>query len=134
MYVEELCSTHYDFSMCEPVREPFDGSSGTQHLLELKTAEKAIQDGNEGCHISLRASRLHGKVTPSDAMVLVDIPRKERSEYSDALWNMTYGFDQAHETFTSPRVENKDFFNYWVGVAPFFQNVAPEGVELYARK
>lgn len=101
----------------------------TEHLKDIY--------GDHLVSVRLYGSQARGDAGPDsdiDIMVLVDIPRKERSDYSDALWDMTYDFDQAHETLTSPRVENEDFFKYWVGVAPFFQNVAREGVELYARK
>ncbi len=67
-----------------------------------------------------------------DIMVLVDYPREDigkiRSKMSDISFELSYD----NNIEINPLIQNEDFFTKWIRSYPFYNNVANEGVELYA--
>ena len=67
-----------------------------------------------------------------DIMILVDTPRSAISELSKQVDDVSSDLSLDYDIVISPIVENRDFFNNYLPVLPFFQNVRREGVKISA--
>jgi predicted nucleotidyltransferase len=67
-----------------------------------------------------------------DIMVLVDTSEEELKKYRDALCDVSVDFDLEYlKVFSIVDICNARF-NAWKDVLPFYQNVAKEGIVIYA--
>lgn len=67
-----------------------------------------------------------------DIMILVDLPEEGIRDHREQLSAVTYDFNMEHDVQIMPIVKEKEQFQYWLPVYPFYQNVKKEGVNLYA--
>lgn len=85
--------------------------------------------------VVLYGSYARGDYTPEsdiDIMILVDLDDSGISQKRHALSDLTYDFNEQHKTEIMPIVKNLDHFNQWVRSYPFYNNIAKEGISLYA--
>lgn len=66
-----------------------------------------------------------------DIMVLLDLNDMDIKKYRHELSGMTYDFNVDYGVDIKPIAKNKEHFNKWVGVYPFYSNVEREGVKLF---
>ena len=65
-----------------------------------------------------------------DVMILVDVKDNEINEEMRRFHSIVCKLDQkyGYELLFAPIVQSYDFFNYWIDVTPFYQNVRKEGI------
>ncbi|HCT92563.1 MAG TPA: DNA polymerase subunit beta [Lachnospiraceae bacterium] len=63
-----------------------------------------------------------------DIMILVD--QKNFKKCEDQIFDLTYDFNQEHNTDIMPIVQNIGHFNYWKKAYMFYRNITQEGVEI----
>ena len=66
-----------------------------------------------------------------DIMVLLDLSDMDIKKYRHELSGMTYDFNMDYDLDIKPIVKNKEHFNKWVDVYPFYTNIEKEGVKLF---
>ena len=66
-----------------------------------------------------------------DIMVLLDLSDMDIKKYRHELSGMTYDFNMDYDLDIKPIVKNKEHFNKWVDVYPFYTNIEREGVKLF---
>ena len=66
-----------------------------------------------------------------DIMVLLDLSDIDIKKYRHELSGMTYDFNMDYDLDIKPIVKNKEHFNKWVDVYPFYTNIEKEGVKLF---
>lgn len=66
-----------------------------------------------------------------DIMVLLDLNDMDIKKYRHELSGMTYDFNLDYDLDIKPIAKNKDHFNQWVDVYPFYSNIEREGVKLF---
>jgi predicted nucleotidyltransferase len=67
-----------------------------------------------------------------DIRVLADVSAEEANRVEKALIPFTCGLDLEYDVVVSLYVKDRETFDRWIGVLPFYQNVAREGVRLIA--
>lgn len=67
-----------------------------------------------------------------DIMVLVDYPRDRIGSIRGPMSVISYELGCDAEIEINPLLQNEEFFSKWINAYPFYNNVANEGVELYA--
>ena len=63
-----------------------------------------------------------------DIMVLLDLNDMDIKKYRHELSGMTYDFNMDYDLDIKPIAKNKEHFNNWVDVYPFYSNIEREGV------
>lgn len=66
-----------------------------------------------------------------DIMVLLDLNDLDIKKYRHELSGMTYDFNMDYDLDIKPIAKNRDHFNQWAGVYPFYSNIEKEGVKLF---
>lgn len=66
-----------------------------------------------------------------DIMVLLDLNDMDIKKYRHELSGMTYDFNMDYDLDIKPIAKNREHFNKWVGVYPFYSNIEREGVRLF---
>ncbi len=66
-----------------------------------------------------------------DIMVLLDLSDMDIKKYRHELSGMTYDFNMDYDLEIKPIAKNKEHFNKWVDVYPFYANIEREGVKLF---
>lgn len=66
-----------------------------------------------------------------DIMVLLDLDDMGIKKYRHELSGMTYDFNMDYDLDIRPIAKNKEHFNKWVGIYPFYSNIEREGVKLF---
>jgi len=66
-----------------------------------------------------------------DIMIMVDMSREELVEYRRIVNDFCTDLDLQYNVLLSSKLQSKPFFNEWINVLPFYQNVLKDGV-LYA--
>ena len=66
-----------------------------------------------------------------DIMVLLDLNDMEIKKYRHELSGLSYDFNMDHNLDIKPIAKNREHFNKWVEVYPFYSNVVREGVKLF---
>jgi len=66
-----------------------------------------------------------------DIMVLADMGDTDVYEYEKPLWRAASRLDLENNMMVSVQIKDKNFFNEWVEVLPFYRNVMKDGVALY---
>jgi predicted nucleotidyltransferase len=67
-----------------------------------------------------------------DLFILADIPQEDCCEAGLRIRDFIWEFELEHNVIISPHVTGYETFLSWLGVLPFYMNVAKEGIELYA--
>lgn len=67
-----------------------------------------------------------------DIMILVDLPQEHLWEYRKQMMGYVFDINLEYDTMIVPVTVNAAHFQEWLPVYPFYQNVAREGVELFA--
>ena len=65
-----------------------------------------------------------------DVMILVDVGLDGVSAIERKICDITYDFNNEHETDIMPVVQSKEHFDYWKNADMFYRNVEKEGVVL----
>lgn len=65
-----------------------------------------------------------------DIMILVDLKDGNMKKYEDKVIDITYDFNEMHETEIMPIVQNIEHFNRWKNAYMFYQNIDREGVAI----
>ena len=90
--------------------------------------------GNRLKKIVLYGSYARGDYTEdsdTDIMVLLDLSDMDIKKYRHELSGMTYDFNMDYDLDIKPIAKNKEHFNKWVDVYPFYSNIEREGVKLF---
>lgn len=66
-----------------------------------------------------------------DIMVLLDLNDMDIKRYRHELSGMTYDFNMEYDLDIKPIAKNKEHFDHWAGVYPFYSNIEREGVKLF---
>ncbi len=66
-----------------------------------------------------------------DVLVLVDASREAIAGRHRSVANVAGDLLVEYGVLVSPIVENRAFYNRWLPVLPFFQNIQREGVQLH---
>ena len=66
-----------------------------------------------------------------DIMLLVDLTAAEMDAYADQLSELGFEYNVDYDIWMMPVVKNKQHFEKWAEVYPFYANVQREGVTLY---
>lgn len=66
-----------------------------------------------------------------DIMVMVNMSREELVAHKQSLNQFCAELDLEYSVVLSVKLQSKSFFDQWVGVLPFYQNVLKDGV-MYA--
>jgi predicted nucleotidyltransferase len=66
-----------------------------------------------------------------DIMILLDLSDMEIKQFRHQLSELTYDFNMDHDIDIKPIAKNKDHFEKWLEVYPFYKNVNQEGVRLF---
>ena len=66
-----------------------------------------------------------------DIMVLLDMNDMDIKKYRHEVSGMTYDFNMDYDLDIKPIVKNREHFNKWVDVYPFYTNIEKEGVKLF---
>ena len=102
-----------------------------QELLNLYRQQLQNISGEHLKKIILYGSYARGdfKINSDiDIMILVDIPEGQKREYENSIYDITYDFNEEHNTEIMPIVQDINHFNYWKNVYIFYNNVEKEGV------
>jgi predicted nucleotidyltransferase len=67
-----------------------------------------------------------------DMIILADVSAGEANRIERSLISFTCGLDLEYDVLISLHVKDKATFDRWVGVLPYYQNIAREGVSLIA--
>jgi len=67
-----------------------------------------------------------------DIMLLVDLQQEECWEYRKRLVGEVFDINLEYDIMIVPTTVNAEHFKEWLPVYPFYQNVAKEGVALFA--
>lgn len=65
-----------------------------------------------------------------DVMILVDAGLDGVSAIERKICDVTYDFNNEHDTTIMPIVQSKEHFDYWKSADMFYRNVEKEGVVL----
>lgn len=101
----------------------------------MKEYHSCIENISEG-HVKrmiLYGSYARGdyrKDSDIDIMVLLDVKGSSLKEYEDRIYDLTYNFNEEHETEIMPIVQNIEHFDYWKNAYMFYSNVESEGVAI----
>jgi len=86
--------------------------------------------GNDLSKVILYGSYARGDFQENsdvDVMVLVKIAPEEIEE---SIFDLAFDIEMEQGIHISPIIKNKEQFEYWADVLPFYRNVRNEGVEL----
>lgn len=89
--------------------------------------------GNDLSKVILYGSYARGDFRDNsdvDVMVLVKISPEEIEKIEESVFDLAFDIEMEHGIHISPIIKNKDQFEYWVEVLPFYRNVRNEGVEI----
>lgn len=65
-----------------------------------------------------------------DIMILVKLAPEDIEKIEEAVFDMSFDIELEHGLHISPIIKNKEQFEYWVDMLPFYRNVRNEGVEI----
>ena len=92
-----------------------------ENLLKIYREELEKVTDDRVKKVILYGSYARGDFRPdSDVDVMVLVERK--------ICDITYDFNNEHETDIMPVVQSKDHFDYWKNADMFYRNVEKEGV------
>ncbi len=97
----------------------------------LKELDKVTEDKIK--KVILYGSYARGdfrKDSDVDVMILVDVGLDGVSAIERKICDITYDFNNEHETDIMPVVQSKEHFDYWKNADMFYRNVEKEGVVL----
>ena len=63
-----------------------------------------------------------------DLLILVNAAQEELYEYTDAIYDLAYEYDQKYDVEINPVVQSFAIYNHWKTTYPFFLNVEKEGI------
>ena len=63
-----------------------------------------------------------------DIMILVDMSESQKRDYENKIYDITYDFNDEHNTDIMPIVQDIHHFNYWKDAYMFYNNVEREGI------
>ena len=62
-----------------------------------------------------------------DIMVLTSIPQESIPEIEPQIYDIAFDYEMSEGIMFSVNIVNEDHFNYWLGLLPYYDNVAKEG-------
>lgn len=65
-----------------------------------------------------------------DIMVLTTLTDEEIEKIENKIFDLAFDFQMQYFVDISVVIKNKDQFEYWLGVLPFYDNVQKEGIVL----
>lgn len=63
-----------------------------------------------------------------DIMILADVRPEEISYYADKVYDITYDFEVEYRIEINPSIQNRQIYEQWKKVYPFFINIEKDGV------
>ena len=63
-----------------------------------------------------------------DLLILVNAAQDELHVYTDAIYDLSYDYDQKYDVEINPVVQSFATYDHWKTTYPFFLNVEREGV------
>ena len=102
-----------------------------ENLLKIYREELEKVTDDRVKKVILYGSYARGDFRPDsdvDVMVLVDADVDNVSPLERKICDITYDFNNEHETDIMPVVQSKDHFDYWKNADMFYHNVEKEGV------
>lgn len=66
-----------------------------------------------------------------DVMIMIDMSREELVKYRRMMNEFCTDLDLQYSVLLSIKLQSQPFFNEWINVLPFYQNVAKDGI-MYA--
>jgi len=102
-----------------------------QELLKLYRQQLEKIEGQYIKKIILYGSYARGdfKINSDiDIMILIDISESQKREYENKVYDITYDFNDEHNTEIMPIVQDIHHFNYWKNAYMFYNNVEKEGI------
>ena len=63
-----------------------------------------------------------------DLLILVNSAQDELGSFTDAIYDLSYDYDQEYDIEINPVVQSFATYNHWKTTYPFFLNVEKEGV------
>ena len=102
-----------------------------ESLLKIYREELEKVTDDRVKKVILYGSYARGDFRPDsdvDVMVLVDANVDSVSPLERKICDITYDFNNEHETDIIPVVQSKEHFDYWKNADMFYRNVETEGV------
>ena len=69
-----------------------------------------------------------------DIMILLDLDDMLIKKYRHELSGMTYDFNMNYDVDIKPTIKNKEHFEQWVDVYPFYKSIKKDGVLLFGEE
>ncbi len=63
-----------------------------------------------------------------DLLILVNASQNELHVFTDAIYDLSYDYDQLYDVEINPVVQSVEIYNHWKTTYPFFLNVEREGI------
>ena len=106
-----------------------------KEILKRYVSDVRALYGERLCEVVLYGSYARGDYREDsdiDIMILVDdMSDDEMYRKRNALSDLDYNYNCAHDILIMPIVVNIHHFNCWVRAYPFYNNVSREGIDLY---
>lgn len=101
------------------------------NVIEQFSQEVKKIFGSHLVHIILYGSyarKDYSRNSDVDIMILVDMSEIEIKKIENQVYDAAFDLEIATGVDISPVIKNKDQYEYWVDVLPFYRNVREEGV------
>ena len=101
-------------------------------ILDFSRQVKRIL-GNKLSKVILYGSYARGDFRENsdiDIMVLTTLTDDEIEKIENRIFDLAFDFEMEYGIDISVIIKNEDYFNYWLGALPFYDNVQKEGIVL----
>jgi predicted nucleotidyltransferase len=89
--------------------------------------------GKHLCNVILYGSYARGDFrndSDIDILILVDLSSEEIEKKEEEVFDLAFDIEMKENIHISPIIINKEQFEYWNDVLPFYRNIKVEGVEI----